>query len=71
MVSFIQQSLERRISNQWFILFNSHQNKGYQINGLFYSTITRTKDINTMVSFIQQSLERKISNQRFILFSSH
>jgi hypothetical protein len=24
MVSFIQQSLELRISKQWFLLFNSH-----------------------------------------------
>ena len=51
MVSFIQQSLELRISNQWFLLFNSHQNKGYQINGLFYLTVTRTKDIKTMFFF--------------------
>jgi hypothetical protein len=40
MVSFIQHSLELR----------------YQHIGLFYPTVTRTKDINTMLSFIQQSL---------------
>ena len=55
MVSFIQQSLELRISNQWFL----------------YSTVTRTKNINTMVHFIQQSLELRIPNQWFILFNSH
>jgi hypothetical protein len=60
MVSFIQQTLELRISNQWFILFNSHQNKGYQHNGVFYSTVTRTKDIISMVYFIQQSLELRV-----------
>jgi hypothetical protein len=60
MVSFIQQTLELRISNQWFLLFNSHQNKGYQHNGVFYSTVTRTKDIKSMVYFIQQSLELRV-----------
>ena len=55
MVSFIQQSLELRISKQWF----------------FYSAVTRTEDIKTMVSFIQQSLELRISKQWAILFSSH
>ena len=52
---FIQQSLELRISKQWF----------------FYSTVTRTKDIKTKVSFFQQSLELRISKQLFILFNSH
>ena len=55
MVSFIQQSLELRISKQWF----------------FYSAVTRTEDIKTMVSFIQQSLERRISKQWFLLFYNH
>jgi hypothetical protein len=50
MVSFIQQTLELWIQNK----------------GLFYSTVTRTKDIKTMVSFIQQSLEQRISRQWFI-----
>ena len=49
MVSFIQQSLEL-----W-----------YQHHGVFYSRVTRTKDINKMVSFIQQSLELRISNNGF------
>jgi hypothetical protein len=40
----IQQSIEQRISKQW----------------LFYSTVTRTKDIKTMVSFILQSLDLRI-----------
>ena len=40
MVYFIQQSLEQR----------------YQNNGVFYSAVTRTKDIKTTVYFIQQSL---------------
>ena len=71
MVYFIQQSLELRISTQWFILSTSHQNKGYQHNGVFYSAVTRTKDIKTMVSFIQQSLELRISTQWFILSNSH
>jgi hypothetical protein len=71
MVSFLQQSLELRISNQWFILFNSHYNKGYQHNGVFYSMVTRTKDMNTMVSFIQPSLELRISKQWFLLFNRH
>jgi hypothetical protein len=71
MVSFIQQSLELRISNQGFLLFNSHQNKGYQHNDVFYSTVTGTNDIKSMVYFIQQSLELRISKQWFILFSSH
>jgi hypothetical protein len=77
MVSFIQQSLELRMSKQWFLLFNS-QNKGYQHNGFFYSTVTRTEDIKTIVSlfsshrtedtktmasFIHQSLELGISTQ--------
>jgi hypothetical protein len=45
MVYFIiQQSIEQRISKQW----------------LFYSAVTRTKDIKTMVSFILQSLELRI-----------
>jgi hypothetical protein len=51
---FIQQSLELRISSQWCLLFKGHYNKGYQNNGIFYSTVTRTKDIKTMASFIQQ-----------------
>ena len=55
MVSFIQQSLE----------------KGYQNNGFFYSTDTRTGDIKTMGYFIQQSLELRVSKQWFLLFSSH
>ena len=55
MVSFIQQSLELRISKQWIL----------------YSTVTRPKDINTVVSFIQQSLELRISKQWFILSNSH
>ena len=55
MVSFIQQSLELRISKQ----------------RLFYPTVTRTKDIKTMVSFIQQSIELRISKQWFLLFNSH
>jgi hypothetical protein len=55
MVSFIQGSLEQRISN----------------NGFFYSAVTRTMYIQTMVSFIQQSLEQRISKQWFILFKSH
>ena len=63
MVYFIQQSLELRISKQWFLLFNSHQNCGYQNNGLFYPIVTRTKDIKLMVSFIQQSIELRISKQ--------
>ena len=71
MVSFIQQSLELWISKQWFILSNSHKNKGYQNNGFFYSTVNRAKDIKTMVSFIQQSLEQCISKQWFLLFNSH
>jgi hypothetical protein len=50
MVSFIQQTLELWIYSK----------------GLFYSTVTRTKDIKTMVSFIQQSLEQRISRQWFI-----
>ena len=66
MVSFIQQSLELRISKQWFLLFNSHWTKGYQHSRVFYLTVTRTKDIKTMVSFIQQSLEQRISKQWFI-----
>jgi hypothetical protein len=70
MVSFIQESIEQRISKQWFLLFNSHQNKEYQNNGFIYPIVTRTKDINTMVSFIQQSLELRISKQWFLLFSS-
>ena len=52
---FIQQSLELRISKQWF----------------FYSTVTRTKDIKTKVSFFQQSLELRISKQWFLLFNNH
>ena len=60
MVYFIQQSLELRISKQWFLLFNSHYNKVYQNSGFCYSTGTRTKYIKTMVSFIQQSLELRI-----------
>ena len=55
MVSFIQQSLELRISKQWF----------------FYSAVTRTEDIKTIVSFIQQSLEHRISKQFFLLFYNH
>ena len=54
MVSFIQQSIELRISKRWFSLFNSH----------------KTKDIKTMVSFIQQSLDQRISKQWFLLFNS-
>jgi hypothetical protein len=71
MVSFIQQSLERRISNQWFLLFNSHQNKGYKHNGFFYLTVTRTKDIKTMFFSIQQSLELRISTQCCVLFKGN
>jgi hypothetical protein len=55
MMSFIQQSLELRISKQWF----------------FYTAITRTEDIKTMVYFIQQSLELRISKQWSVLFNSH
>jgi hypothetical protein len=55
MVSFIQHSLELRISKQWF----------------FHSTVTRTKDIKTMVSFFQQSLEVRMSKQWFLLFNSN
>ena len=65
MVPFIQQSLERRITKQWYLLFNSHYNKGYQNNGLFYSAVTRTKDIKTMVSFIQQSYIKGYQNTGF------
>jgi hypothetical protein len=61
MVSFILQSLELRISKQWFILTNSHLNKGHQNNGFFYSVVTRTEDIKTMGYFIQHSLELRIS----------
>ena len=71
MASFIQQSLELMISKQWFLLFNNHYNWEYQNNGLFYSKVTRTQDINTMVYFIQQSLEQRISTQWCLLFSSH
>jgi hypothetical protein len=71
MVYFIQQSLKLRISKQWLPLSNSNQNKGYQHNGLFYSTVTRTNDMITMVSFILQSLELTISKQWFLLFNSH
>ena len=42
-----------------------------QQNGVFYSTVPRTKDIKSMVYFIQQSLELRISNQWFILFNNH
>jgi hypothetical protein len=70
-VSFIQQSLELRISKQWFILTNSLETKGYQNNGFFYFAVTRTIYILTMVSFIQQSLELGISKQWFILFKSN
>ena len=52
---FIQQKLELK----------------YQNNGLFYSTVTSTKDINAIVSFILQSLELRISNQWFILSNIH
>ena len=55
MESFIQQSLELRISIQCF----------------FYSTVTRTKDIKTKVSFMLQSLELRKSKQWFLLFNSH
>ena len=55
MVSFIQQSLELRISKQCFC----------------YPTVTRTADIKTMVSFIQQALELRISKQWYLLFNSH
>jgi hypothetical protein len=71
MVSFILQSLELRISKQWFILTNSLETKGYQNNGFFYSAVTRTMYIQTLVSFIQQSLELGISKQWFILFKIH
>ena len=71
MGSFIQLSIELRISKQWFLLFNSHYNRGYQNNGFFYSIVTRTEDMKAMVSFIQQSLEQRISKQWFILFNSH
>jgi hypothetical protein len=53
MGNFILQSLELMISKQWFLLFSSNQNKGYDNNGFFYSVVSRIKDINTMVSFIQ------------------
>ena len=68
---FIQQSLELRISNQWFILSNSHWNKGYQNNGFFYSAFTRTKDIKTMGYLIQQSLKLRISRKWCLLFKGH
>jgi hypothetical protein len=55
MVSFIQQSLELRISK----------------HGFFYSTVTRTKDIKTILYLIQQSLELRISKQWSLLFNSH
>jgi hypothetical protein len=55
LLSFIQQSLELRISKQWF----------------FYSTVTKTKDIKTMVSFIQLSLEVRMTKQWFLLFNSY
>jgi hypothetical protein len=61
MVSFIQQSLDLRIPKQWFLLINSHQSKGYQNNGFFYSAGTIAEDIKTMVSFIQQPLELRMS----------
>ena len=51
---FIQQTLELK----------------YQNNGVFYSTVTRTKHINAIVSFILQILELRIT-QWFLLFSSH
>jgi hypothetical protein len=63
MVYFIQQSLELRISKQWVFSSKSHYNKRFQNNGLFYSTVTGTKDIKTIVYFIQQSLELRISKQ--------
>ena len=37
----------------------------------FYSTVTRTKDINTMVSFIQRSLELRIYKEWSLLLNSH
>ena len=52
---FIQQTLELK----------------YQNNGLFYSTVTRTKDISAIGSFILQSLELRKSKQWFLLFNSH
>ena len=55
MVSFIQQTLELGIYSK----------------GLFYSTVTRTKDIKTIVYLIQQSIELKMSKQWAILFSRH
>ena len=63
MVSFILQSLELRISKQWFILTDSLETKGYQHNGVFYSAVNRTKNIKTTVYCIQQSLELRISKQ--------
>ena len=33
---------------------------------VFFSTVTKTKDINTMVSFIKQSLVLRISTQWFL-----
>jgi hypothetical protein len=71
MVYFNQQSRDQRISKQWFLLFCSHYNKGYQNNALLYSAVTRTKDICPMVSFIQGSLEQRISKQWYIVFNSH
>jgi hypothetical protein len=55
MVSFIQQSLEQRISK----------------HGFFNSAVTRTGDVKTMGFFIQQALELRISKQWSVLFNSH
>jgi hypothetical protein len=59
MTSFIQQSLDQRISTQWFLLFQSLELR-ISKQRFFYTAVTRTEDIKTMVSFIQQSLEQRI-----------
>jgi hypothetical protein len=70
MVSFIQQSLELRISKQWFFYSAFTRTKDIKTM-VYFIQVTRAKDIKTMISFILQSLELRISKQWVILFSSH